>query len=152
MPYKALYWNPSEDNVSMVVGRVNWKYLYFVQCFSPLTISKHQKISLSSATISLIARAGLSLADQFPPDFTLASYWLSRTGVMVLFTRESFEPGKCVVKISIEIPRAVALGLHCTNKTGKQFVNASGVNEIQQAWRKTKDYYWINISKHMREH
>ena len=71
----------------MFVGRVNWKYLYFVQCFSPLTISKHQKISLSSATISLIARAGLSLADQIPPDLTLASYWLRQTGVMILFIK-----------------------------------------------------------------
>ena len=84
----------------MVVGRVNWKYLYL---FNVSLLSLFQNIRRfpypSSATISVIARSDLSLplVDQVSPDLRLASYWLSRAGVMVLFTRESIEPGKCTV-------------------------------------------------------
>ena len=50
--------------------------LLSLKCHQLSVVSKHQEISLSSATISLIARPGLSLAESFLPDLTLGSYWL----------------------------------------------------------------------------
>ena len=56
----------------------------------------------------------------------------SDDSVYKVLSQKSFEPGKCAVKISIEIPRAWALGLQSKNKLGTVF-NASDVSNKKKS-------------------